>query len=967
MSVPSLSAAAQSASFPLHRIRFYDHTPSPITALSFAPLPLPAPKDPSSSKGKSKVDSPQAQQKDEFGVLILARENGEVEIWEYVRSDEGNMSGNWVLEKTLPPILTHPTISLISLVIRDPLNFHRKGYSVPKIEDLRLFTAGSDSGDLTERCLSTGRILQTYSIPSPPLWSLSVAPTHDLLCLATASPSLHFLSIPSPTPFTPYPALEPPPSHLLRCDTLPSRARTVSIAWGVPKLVISAEDEGEWEWRNTYLITGNSDSSFRRWELPPPQDPSRAGPNRVTLKSRSVVEKVNKPGRGGKKGPAGNQKGTIVWGVGVLPDHNFVTSDSLGNVTFWDGASMAQKQNFRAHKADGMCLTVGPGGRTVFTSGPDQRICQFVNVPSTSGPGSQWVLTASKRVHAHDVRTLAIFPPYVPLPTSHPLSLPPINRAYAPVIASGGWDMALSLTSAGSPDLLAEKMKNALAKPRGAVRAVFEESFSRKLGYLSGGRSNGHIDFARQARLVLGRKERAVGVWKVLEDEQGWEKMLEMELKLRTNLISSTISPDGKWLALSDLYETKLFHLTSVGPSLRPSRIKNFLETLLESPLLAHLSIPTKGCGASSLLFTPDSQRFVMSLVASGQIIVFDLPAEDNIRDGVEVVKCFARDDKLVDGRVVKGKVNGTVPHINGDADVEMENGKESEEESDNESEDDEEAVGSKEEKQPWVSCLAASDDGQWLGVADLAGRVSVFNLDTLQLYATLPTLPHSPLSLSFPPSSPLLLMALPTNTLQFYHLEHRRLLPPTPQLFDLHVSLASLHTPLHGTTFSPARALSAGKAGAGSVKTLIWGSDWLVTVKLDLEGIAKVRGRRGSESPSVSLSVDGQGHASGSPGLSKAMRKKRAREAREAKEQIEGSTTATPGSGLGSPTNDEDIKVIRDRFKGVLAVGWFASDAGGVSDDAQAAYEIAVVERPWSDFAGDLPGAFWSGSFGRS
>lgn len=41
-------------------------------------------------------------------------------------------------------------------------------------------------------------------------------------------------------------------------------------------------------------------------------------------------------------------------------DHTIVTSDSLGSVTFWDGASMAQKQSFQAHKADGMCLVIGP-------------------------------------------------------------------------------------------------------------------------------------------------------------------------------------------------------------------------------------------------------------------------------------------------------------------------------------------------------------------------------------------------------------------------------------------------------------------------------------------------------------------------------------------------------------------------------------------------------------------------------
>jgi U3 small nucleolar RNA-associated protein 4 len=47
----------------------------------------------------------------------------------------------------------------MALVIKDPEDFHTKGYNVPKLEDLRLFTAGSDSTDLVERCLVTGRIL----------------------------------------------------------------------------------------------------------------------------------------------------------------------------------------------------------------------------------------------------------------------------------------------------------------------------------------------------------------------------------------------------------------------------------------------------------------------------------------------------------------------------------------------------------------------------------------------------------------------------------------------------------------------------------------------------------------------------------------------------------------------------------------------------------------------------------------
>lgn len=53
-------------------------------------------------------------------------------------------------------------------------------------------------------------------------------------------------------------------------------------------------------------------------------------------------------------------------------DHTIVTSDSLGSVTFWDGASLAQKQTFRSHKADGMCMAIGPVSFPFFNAGrPD--------------------------------------------------------------------------------------------------------------------------------------------------------------------------------------------------------------------------------------------------------------------------------------------------------------------------------------------------------------------------------------------------------------------------------------------------------------------------------------------------------------------------------------------------------------------------------------------------------------------
>lgn len=98
MPVPASPAAFPSApTIPLHRVRFFDHTPSPITALAFSPTPLPPATDPS-AKGKAKQVDSYNGGRPEIGVLVLARESGEVEIWEWV-APEDMSRGNWVLEK----------------------------------------------------------------------------------------------------------------------------------------------------------------------------------------------------------------------------------------------------------------------------------------------------------------------------------------------------------------------------------------------------------------------------------------------------------------------------------------------------------------------------------------------------------------------------------------------------------------------------------------------------------------------------------------------------------------------------------------------------------------------------------------------------------------------------------------------------------------------------------------------------
>ncbi len=55
----------------VHRCRFVDYTPSPITALAFPPLPLPSP------KGK---DSAAAAQFPRFPVLAVGHASGNIDL-----------------------------------------------------------------------------------------------------------------------------------------------------------------------------------------------------------------------------------------------------------------------------------------------------------------------------------------------------------------------------------------------------------------------------------------------------------------------------------------------------------------------------------------------------------------------------------------------------------------------------------------------------------------------------------------------------------------------------------------------------------------------------------------------------------------------------------------------------------------------------------------------------------------------
>ena len=426
------------------------------------------------------------------------------------------------------------------------------------------------------------------------IWSIAANPSCTSLALGCEDGTVRILSVANDTL-----------THSRRFDRV--KCRVLSIAWGPPvprpsgKTSSSARgggedsdsDEDEDEWLDSWLVTGGSDTSLRKWDVA----------------SGRVMDRM---GVGKMRGER-----TLVWTVGVLGfvvfplfirclihsyflirDGTIVSGDSLGMVKFWDSKTCTQLYSFQAHGADVLCMTIGPvspflwhfssnlsvfrnqDGKSLYTSGVDQKTVQFslIKISNTTSqttpPISQWTQTASKRMHSHDVRALAVWPPYTPLPGSYQRHFP-LN--IAPVLASGGLDMSIVLTPAAPPKNTTAKVTNPLNT---SVEATFEDSYHRRLGYTSAGR----VQIARGARLVSCVREAGLSVWRILgrgglsekihNTEQeidldavddgplgGWERVLEMELSVHSNIVSHEISDDGKWLAVSDLYETKLFSL----------------------------------------------------------------------------------------------------------------------------------------------------------------------------------------------------------------------------------------------------------------------------------------------------------------------------------------------------------------------------------------------------------------------
>ncbi|KAJ2824688.1 U3 small nucleolar RNA-associated protein [Coemansia furcata] len=305
---------------------------------------------------------------------------------------------------------------------------------------------------------------------------------------------------------------------------------------------------------------------------------------------------------------------TLVWSVIVLKNGTIVSGDSRGRVSFWDPVMHVIEQEFRALGADVLCLTADEAGHTVFASGVDPKITQFKLLAGGSVADSvangaagkkrlnlrskKWQLAGFRRYHTHDVRAIAV--------SSH---------LENDLIISGGTDTQVAYCQA---------------------RPFPNENPHRQPCFPP---LNSVISVASEANLILQRQGNTLKLWalgkaepasRLLADQmesgqalqvyQRQKDLLRMELKTKTNLLCSTISPSGSLIAVSDAEGPKLYSVTYADDSRGTVRVRR----ISEFPPPGFVPDSSENQGAVQMQFTADETRLVIATV-EGFVSVVDI------------------------------------------------------------------------------------------------------------------------------------------------------------------------------------------------------------------------------------------------------------------------------------------------------------------------------------------------------
>jgi U3 small nucleolar RNA-associated protein 4 len=297
----------------------------------------------------------------------------------------------------------------------------------------------------------------------------------------------------------------------------------LSLAWRLMR-----QQNGTYE---TVLFAGVADGTIRKFKVDLAWDNDI-----VAVKKHAPILRMTMESKG-------RRQSTKVWTMKIIQDGTLISGNSLGQVQFWNSETGTLIQSiFQSNlKSDVLQLAVNTDETKVFCTGVDSRVvcCERPTYKNPATDATPWTLTNAQRPHTHDVKAMTLV-------TS--------DDGRIETLATGGVDTKLC-----------SYVVSDFSKRRPQVWYPWP--------------SNSPISTSPEHRVVSMQRQDHVEVFRLDKSDSATRKSSSdvvgtIQIKTKTNLVTSSLSANGKWMVISDASSLFVFSLDLEAEMFQPEQIE---------------------------------------------------------------------------------------------------------------------------------------------------------------------------------------------------------------------------------------------------------------------------------------------------------------------------------------------------------------------------------------------------------
>ena len=281
------------------------------------------------------------------------------------------------------------------------------------------------------------------------------------------------------------------------------------------------------------------------------------------------------------------EKKCTVWDLKFISNSVLISASSVGKIQMWDFQTSTLRSTFNVHNADVLALAMGVDTGCIFASGVDsvilkmsQVVCEF----NESGGQSKWIPSGQIHPHRHDVFSLHV--------------------SSTGMLASGGVEGDLVITNTHSFNKTSYvkyqpfpcMSRNFKLTKKGDI-LLFQDISMVRLWCIAHACSESFGTSKFVSVSNKGRNNNSVHSLPAPQLKSTPYCLLQLKSKPPYNILSSTMSPDGREIAVSNSFEIWVYR------QIDPKKLI----------LISNFPHPS-----SSMLFTPNQQKLLLATTTEG-------------------------------------------------------------------------------------------------------------------------------------------------------------------------------------------------------------------------------------------------------------------------------------------------------------------------------------------------------------